>query len=98
MFAVPVALAIGLPVHRVEQDNRGAGFVHDKVRQAPLQVCVERVAEYSLQTDVRRLHAASTTQRKPTQPERSLPGDISRYLPCWSRRYACGKYQCEVCG
>ena len=31
-------------------------------------------------------HTASTTQRKPMPPERSLHGAISRYLPCWSRR------------
>ena len=29
-----------------------------------------------------RHHAASTTQRKPMPPERSLHGAISRYLPC----------------
>ena len=29
-----------------------------------------------------RRHAASTTQRKPIPPERSLLGAISRYLPC----------------
>ncbi len=36
--------------------------------------------------DRRPPHPASTTQRKPMPPERSLAGAISRYLPCWSSR------------
>jgi hypothetical protein len=79
------------------------GFVDDEVREPSMQVGVEGFAERAAETHVRRCcfavhQAASTTQRKPMQPERSFDGAISRYLPCWSRRYACGKYQCEVCG
>ena len=43
-------------------------------------------------------HAASTTQRKPMRPDRSLPGAINSSLPCWSSRLAWGKYQCDVRG
>src|SRR5579872_3456771 len=43
-------------------------------------------------------YSASTTQRNPAAPERSLPGDISRYFPCSFSLYACGKYQCDPCG
>ncbi len=43
-------------------------------------------------------YSASTTQRKPSVPARSFDGAMSRYLPCWSSRYACGKYQTEFCG
>ena len=41
---------------------------------------------------------ASTTQRKPSAPARSLDGAISRYLPCVLSLYPCGKYHIEPCG
>src|ERR1051326_870940 len=36
---------------------------------------------------------ASTTQRNPNVPARSLLGAISRYLPCSVNFFALGKYQ-----
>ena len=43
-------------------------------------------------------YCASTMQRKPSVPARSLPGAISSSLPCSVNRYACGKYHMEPCG
>ena len=43
-------------------------------------------------------HFLSTTQRKPMEPERSLDGAMSRYLPCWSSVVVVGKYQLRRVG
>ena len=101
VLAVPVALAVLVAPLGREQRDRGAVFIDDEMREPAAQVGGQRLAEQAAELHAGRrcfAHAASTTQRKPTLPERSLHGAISRYLPCWSSRYACGKYQCEVCG
>ena len=43
-------------------------------------------------------YCASSTQRKPKAPERSLLGAIIKSLPCSVNLYAWGKYQIDPCG
>ena len=99
VLAVPVAFDIVQHPLGVENGDGRAVRAGDEMAQPAALVGGECAAEDAAEFD---LHAAarsaSTTQRKPMPPERSLQGAINKYLPCWSSRYACGKYQCEVCG
>ena len=82
---------------RSEDRDRRTGLIDDELRKTAAMIRGQRFAENAtqrtaprseLQRDSRvcialaRHHAASTTQRKPMPPERSLHGAISRYLPC----------------
>ena len=104
VLAVPVAFGVARAVFRREQRDGRTVRRRDEVQQAAPQVGVERSAEEAAKHDGRRgsggdlRHAASTTQRKPMRPDRSLAGAISSSLPCWSSRRVWGKYQCEVRG
>jgi hypothetical protein len=79
MLAVPVAGVIRMRVLRSEDRDRRTGLVDDELREAAAMVGGQRLPEDAVQLCD---HAASTTQRKPMPPDRSLHGAISRYLPC----------------
>jgi len=95
VLAIPVALVVLVLVRLAEDADRRAVLIHDERAQAPAAVGCQGIAQHALQGDLLRrdqrhaagggmqtVHAASTTQRKPTVPARSLDGPISRYLPC----------------
>ncbi|MNM39480.1 hypothetical protein D3C81_502600 [compost metagenome] len=97
MLAVPVTFLVLLLVRLAEDADRRAFLIHDEVAQAAAAVGAEHLPQHAFQLHGGRCdqllaagdgctHAASTTQRKPSMPLRSLAGAISRYLPCWSRR------------
>ena len=43
----------------------------------------------------RPIYSASSAQRKPSPPERSILGAVIKSFPCSPSLYACGKYQIE---
>jgi hypothetical protein len=84
-------------VSRRGQSDPGAGSRHPEgaVRGSADNLCIRRCIICALPYFA---EAASTTQRKPRVPARSSLEAVSRYLPCSSSLYACGKYQREPCG